>query len=198
MVPRAACAAYSYRMSARARRKQLDVTRRGGLAAGLRRWTIPAIGALTPIGLIVVNIAAFIVHNLAQFRLGISVLAFVSSLMLNSWTALKIYHVLRRRFPDVGPLHERNQEVVLVLGMAVIVAISFVEALFCYSGLSNERDLPNTPTFVLGIVAIAIPILLQALFARLLGDGVPDPGDSERVDGYPLPPPPAPGSTWRP
>ncbi len=184
-------------MSARTRRRELDVPRRRGLAAGLRRWTIPAIGALTPVGLIVVNIAAFIVHHLAEFRLGISVLAFVSGLMLNSWTATKIYRVAKQRFPTSGLLHDRNQEVVLIVGMAVIIAISFVEALFCYNGLSNERDLPNSPTFVLGIVAIAIPILLQALFSRLLGERSPD-GGSERVDGYPLPPPPAPGDGWKP
>jgi hypothetical protein len=184
-------------MSARARRKELDVTRRRDVAAGLRRWTIPAIGALTPVGLIVVNIAAFIVHNLAQFRLGISVLAFVSGLMLNSWTALKIYRVAKQRFPTHGPLQERNQEMMLVAGIAVITGISFVEALFCYNGLGNERNLPNAPTFILGVVAIAIPILLQGLFARLLGDRG-SAGDSERVDGYPLPPPPAPGESWRP
>jgi hypothetical protein len=184
-------------MSARIRRKELDVPRRRDLAGALRRWTIPAIGALTPVGLIVVNIAAFIVNHLAQFRLGISVLAFVSGLMLNSWTALKIYRVAKNRFPARGPLQERNQEVMLVAGIALVTAISFVEALFCYNGLSNERDLPNSPTFILGIVAIAIPILLQGLFARLLGDRTPV-ADSERVDGYPLPPPPAPGETWRP
>jgi hypothetical protein len=178
------------------RRKQLDVPRRGGVAAGLRRWTIPAIGAVTPIGLIVVNIAAFIVNNLPQFRLGISVLAFVSGLMLNSWAGLKIYRIARARFPGFGLVHERNQEVVLMVGMAAIIGISLVEALFCYNGLSNERDLPNAPTFVLGIVAIAIPILLQGVFARLLGDRGTDTG--ERVDGYPLPPPPAPGATWTP
>ena len=181
----------------RTRRSELDLPRRRGVAVGLRRWTIPAIGALTPVGLIVVNIAAFIVHHLAQFRLGISVLAFVSGLMLNSWTALKIYRVAKLRFPHNGPLQERNQEVVLVIGMAVIIGISFVEALFCYNGLSNEANLPNSPTFILGIVAIAIPILLQALFSRLLHDGGADPLD-ERIDGYPLPPPPAPGDNWRP
>src|ERR1035437_4727299 len=99
-------------MSARTRRSQLDVPRRAGVAAGLRRWTIPAIGALTPVGLIVVNIAAFIVHHLAEFRLGISVLAFVSGLMLNSWTALKIYRIAKLRFPNHDSLHDRNQEVV--------------------------------------------------------------------------------------
>jgi hypothetical protein len=180
----------------RLRHSELDLTRERGLGATLRRWTIPTIGAVTPIGLIVVNIAAFIVHNLPQFRLGISVLAFVSSLMLNSWTAMKIYRIAKRRWPHVGLLEDSNQEVVLVVGMALIIAISFVEALFCYNGLSNEANLPNAPTFILGVVAIAIPILLQGLFARLLGDR----GDStdERVDGYPLPPPAAPGETWRP
>lgn len=177
------------------RRSELDLPRRRGVGAQLRRWTIPVIGAVTPIGLIIVNIAAFIVHNLAQFRLGISVLAFVSGVMLNAWTALKIYRVAKTRFPHFGPLEDSNQEVVLMIGMALIIGISFVEALFCYQGLSNEKNLPNAPTFILGVVAIAIPILLQGLFGRLLGDR----GDAadERVDGYPLPPP-APGETWRP
>ncbi len=183
-------------MTTRMRRTELDLPRRRGVGAALRKWTIPTIGALTPIGLIIVNIAAFIVHNLPQFRLGISVLAFVSSLMLNSWTAMKIYRIAKNRFPHFGPLEDSNQEVVLVVGMALIIAISFVEALFCYNGLSNEANLPNAPTFILGVVAIAIPIILQALFARLLGDRG-DVGD-ERVDGYPLSPPPAPGETWRP
>jgi hypothetical protein len=183
-------------MSTRARQNELDLTRRRGFVAGVRRWTIPAIGAATPIGLIVVNIAAFIVNHLAQFRLGISILAFVSSLMLNSWTALKIYRVAKLRFPNSASLHDRNQEVVLVVGLALIIGISFVEALFCYNGLSNEANLPNSSTFILGVVAIAIPILLQALFARILHETNADRLD-ERVDGYPLPPP-APGDTWRP
>ena len=178
-------------MSARARRRELDLHRRGGIASGLRRWTIPAIGALTPVGLIVVNIAAFIVHHLAEFRLGISVLAFVSGLMLNAWTALKIYHVARRRFPHFAPLDERNQEVVLMAGMAVVIAVSFVEALLCYDGLSNERNLPNAPTFFLGIVAIAIPILLQAVFQRILDRR----GDAKPADLQPQPPPVT-GAPW--
>jgi hypothetical protein len=184
-------------MSSRTRRSELDLPSRRGVGAGLRRWTIPAIGALTPVGLIVVNIAAFIVNNLPQFRLGISVLAFVSGLMLNAWAGLKIYRVAKLRFPHLGLLHDRNQEVVLVAGMALIAGISFVEALFCYNGLSNRANLPNAPTLILGIVAIAIPILLQALFGRLLLERN-DQRSGERVDGYPLPPPPAPGDTWRP
>ena len=184
-------------MSSRLRRRaSIDVPRRGGFAAGLRRWTIPTIGALTPVGLIIVNIAAFIVNHLDQFRWTITVLAFVSGLMLNSWTGLKIYRVARLRHPDHALLHDRNQEVVLVLGMAVITAIAFVTALFCYIGLSNAKDLPNSTTFITGVVAILIPITLQAIFGRMLRSKDGKNTSDARVDGYPPPPPPA--GRWAP
>lgn len=175
-------------MPLRAQRERFDVPRQHGVGAGLRRWTIPAIGALTPVGLIVVNIAAFIVNNLAQFRLGISVLAFVSGVLLNSWTGLHVYRIAKARYPHVGILQDSNQSIVLVVGLLVIIAISALEGLFCYNGLSNEKNLPNAATFYLGVVAIAIPILLQLIFTRLGRGGV----DRQRVDGYPTPPP-APG-----
>ncbi|MBJ7610307.1 MAG: hypothetical protein JF887_12885 [Candidatus Dormibacteraeota bacterium] len=183
-------------MPSRARQNRFDVPRQRGVGAALRRWTIPAIGALTPVGLIVVNIAAFIVQHLAAFRLGISILALVSGIMLNAWTGLKIYGVAKSRFPNFGLLHDHNQEVLLVVGMAVIVAISFVEALFCYNGLGDERALPNASTFYLGVVAIAIPIVLQGVFGRLTG-GRSGTDRSKRTDGYPAPPPP-PSDGWEP
>ena len=184
-------------MRSRSRRDRFDVTRQRGVGANLRRWTIPVIGALTPVGLIVVNIAAFIVHHLDQFRLGISVLAFISGVMLNCWTALKIYNVGKARYPDHPLLHDRNQEIVLVAGLLVIIVISFVEALFCYNGLSNEKDLPNAATFYLGVVAIAIPIILQGAFGRV-SRAQSRSAAGQRTDGYPTPPPaPAPDDGWK-
>src|SRR5215472_18812255 len=85
-----------------------------GLLPFLKRWTIPIIGALTPLGLIAVNISVFVVKNLAEFRWGITILAFVSSVMLNSWAALNIYRTFQRRAPDHALVSDRNQELVLV------------------------------------------------------------------------------------
>src|SRR5580658_830518 len=139
---------------------------RHGLGPWLKRWTIPIIGALTPLALIVVNIAVFIVDHLTQFRWTITILAFVSGLMLNSWTALNIYRVVQARRPDHPVVHERNQEVVLVVGMGAVIVLAFLTALFCYLGLSNAKDLPNGLTFFTGFFAMAIPILLRAAFRR--------------------------------
>jgi hypothetical protein len=139
---------------------------RHGLGPWLKRWTIPIIGAVTPLALIVVNIAAFIVEHLTQFRWTITILAFVSGIMLNSWTALNIYRVLQVRRPDHPVVNERNQEVVLVVGMGLVIILAFVTALFCYLGLSNKNDLPNGLTFFTGFFAAAVPILLRAAFRR--------------------------------
>jgi hypothetical protein len=142
---------------------------RRGVGAFLKRWTIPIIGALTPTALIVVNIAVFIVKNLTEFRWTITILAFVSGLMLNSWAGLNIYRMLQQRRPDHAIVSERNQEIVLVLGMAVIIIAAFLTALFCYLGLSDLAHLPNGLTFFTGVLSAAVPILLRAAFHR----GVP-------------------------
>ncbi len=142
---------------------------RTGLGAFLTRWTIPIIGALTPTALIVVNIAVFIAKNLTEFRITISILAFVSGLMLNSWAGLNIYRMLQQRRPDHAIVNERNQEIVLVIGMAVIIVAAFLTALFCYLGLSNYANLPNALTFLTGVLSAAVPLLLRAAFHR----GVP-------------------------
>lgn len=166
--------------------RRLAVRREGRRGAGqlLKRWTIPTIGAVTPIGLIVVNIAAFIDHHLAEFRWTIAVLAFVSGMMLNSWAALGIYRVAKRRLPGNPVVQESNQELVLVVGMALVIASALASALFCYMGLNDERELPNKLTFVTGVVSILTPIALQAIFRRALTpDVVADP---------PPPPPPTP------
>src|ERR1700688_1657140 len=131
---------------------------RTGVGAALKRWTIPIIGALTPTALIVVNIAVFIAKNLTEFRWTISILAFVSGLMLHSWAGLNIYRMLQQRRPDHPIVSERNQEIVLVLGMAVIIVAAFLTALFCYLGLSSYAHLPNGLTFFTGIFSAAVPI----------------------------------------
>lgn len=152
---------------------------------------IPIIGALTPVGLIVVNISVFIVKHLPEFRWSISILAFVSGVMLNSWAGLNIYRVLQRRRPDHSLVKENNQEVVLIGGMAVIIGFAFLTALFCYEGLSSEANLPNAQTFLTGAIAFLLPILLQFVFRRGLRPKRPDRSTTTYVSGLPPQPPSA-------
>ncbi|HXZ99361.1 MAG TPA: hypothetical protein VEK76_03345 [Candidatus Binatia bacterium] len=158
----------------------------------LRRWLIPVLGAVTPVGLIVVNIAVFIERHLAAFRWTIAILAFVSGMMLNSWIGLKIYRLFQRRFSEHALASEINQDMVLIGGMSVIIAASFVTALFCYIGLSNEANLPNATTFLTGVFAILLPLVLQFIFQRMLGGTRKDGQAGESRGELPATPPPPP------
>jgi hypothetical protein len=158
-----------------------------------RAWIIPVIGGVTPVLLIVVNIAAFIVQHVGAFRWTITVLAFVSGIMLDSWTALNIYRALRARFPSNPLLQDSNQELLLVLSMLVIIVLSFISGYFCYQGLGDASNLPNRLTFVTGAVAIATPILLVRLFDHLKGRSqVQRPAFTGRDRGGQPPAPPTP------
>ncbi|HEY0409982.1 MAG TPA: hypothetical protein VGE42_06895 [Candidatus Dormibacteraeota bacterium] len=158
-----------------------------------RAWIIPVIGGVTPVLLIVVNIAAFIVQHVGAFRWTITVLAFVSGIMLDSWTALNIYRALRARFPSNPLLQDSNQELMLVLSMLVIIVLSFISGYFCYQGLGDASNLPNRLTFVTGAVAIATPILLVRLFDHLKGRSQAQrPAFTGRDRGGRPPAPPAP------
>ena len=160
----------------------------------VRRWAIPVLGAVTPVALIVVNIAVFIGKHLGAFRWSIAILAFVSGMMLNSWIGLKIYRLFQKRYREHALVSDVNQDVVLIGGMAVIIAISFVTALFCYLGLSNEASLPNATTFLTGIFAIAVPFTLQFIFTRVLGGSRAGRAANLPANPFPttLPPPPPP------
>jgi hypothetical protein len=177
-------------LSRRFRRNR--VTGRAPRFTWLKRWMIPLIGAVTPVGLIVVNISVFIVKHLEQFRWTIAVLAFVSSILLNSWAGLNVYRVIQRRRPDHALVHERNQEVVLVGGMGVIIIIAFLTALFCYLGLSSQANLPNGVTFITGVVAILIPFVGQTLFRRGLRSPRRERTPVMYTPGVPPTPPAAP------
>ena len=177
-------------MSLLRRRPRPLAPRPRGLVPFLKRWTIPVLGAVTPVGLIVVNIAAFIVKHLDQFRWSISILAFISGLMLNSWAGVNIYRTGRRRFPNRPLFQNQNEELVLIGGVAVVIAAAFLTAFFCYQCLNDPNNLPNRLTFLTGVIAIALPILLQAFFHRELRDQPPvgTPTADGRTGSSPPPP----------
>ena len=136
-----------------------------------RHWIIPTIGAMTPVALIVVNIAAFIVNHLDTFRWLIAILAFVSGMMMNSWAGLSVYRWFKRGHGGHPLVHDSNQDVMLIAGMTVIILVSFLTAYFCYTGLSDQRNLPNAQTFLTGTLAILVPIILQRFFDRAANEG---------------------------
>ena len=143
------------------------ITRRrlAGLLGFLKKWTIPVVAGVTPVGLMVINIAYFLVKHLEQFRWAIAVMAFLSGMMLNTYVGLNIYRFVQRRFPDFTLVQQRNEELMVALGMGVITVLTFVLAYFTYQGLTADQ-LPGGFTFIYGTFQIASAVVIKVFFDR--------------------------------
>lgn len=165
------------------------------------RWIVPIIASITPVLLIAINVAAFMVQHLQQFRWTIAVLAFVSGMMWNTYLAVKAYRFVQRRSSSVPDVNEANEEVVIVIGMAVILAVSFVLAWLTYRQLDDPAHLPDAYTFWWGFLQIALPFGIKIFNDLDRRGGLrprrrrTDTGGVEGVRGQPAPPSPAPPPT---
>jgi len=112
-------------------------------------------GIVTPIGILLVNAAAFVMRNLQQFRIGIAVCALISSLVLNGLTASWLLRLAGRRSISIY-LH--HQEWAGVVATTIVVATSIGAAIFTYIGMGNPSHLPDTLSVLTALAALLVPI----------------------------------------
>ncbi len=121
------------------------------------RLLLVVIGILTPVGILVVNGAAFVMRNLQQFRIGIAVCALISSLVLNGLTASWL-------------LRLQHQEWATIVATIVVLATSIGAAIFTYIGMNNPSHLPDTLSVLTALAALLVPIGIT-YFSRLFANG---------------------------
>ena len=139
-----------------------------GMSRSTRARLLAVLAVLTPAGLVLVNIAAYVMANLAAFRLAITVSAVVSTILLNGITAVAAYRLMETRFSDhrwlgwlFQPRHLRSNA---VCGAFLLVLAATIGGELTYQGLSDPRKLPNLSTFLAGLLGLAVPLVLAALF----------------------------------
>jgi hypothetical protein len=148
-----------------------------------RAWLLAALALVTPLGLILVNVAAYVMAHLAAFRVAITASAVVSTIVLNSIAAIAAYRYGVARWPELNedtrpqPLVPR---LVLLLfaperRVAVMVEAGFILSLaaalggvLTYHGLSDPSLLPNLSTLLGGLVGLvlALPLVVAAIYRR--------------------------------
>ncbi|MDQ6748776.1 MAG: hypothetical protein M3010_11815 [Candidatus Dormibacteraeota bacterium] len=133
-----------------------------------RARLLALLAVITPAGLVMVNIAAYVMANLAAFRLAITVSAVVSTIVLNAITAFAAYRTIETRFAAsrwlgwlFQPRHARSNA---VCGLFLLVVAATVSGELTYKGLSDPRKIPNLQTFLAGLLGLAVPLVLAALF----------------------------------
>ena len=130
------------------------------------RLLLLAVGIITPIGILVVNAAAFVMRNLAQFRIGIAICALISSLVLNGLTASWLLRLAGRRSISI---YLQHQEWATVVATTVVLATSIGAAIFTYIGMSNPTHLPDALAVITSLLALLVPLGIT-YFSRLFAN----------------------------
>jgi hypothetical protein len=130
-----------------------------GLSNSTRGLLLAVLAVITPAGLVVVNIAAYVMQNLAVFRVGITVSAVVSTVVLNGLTGVTAYRLGQARWPEhwfFAPHRRNGLLAVFIFGLVFGATLAGV---LTWQGLSDPGKLPNLSTFIAGLIGLAIPLL---------------------------------------
>src|SRR5260370_34407374 len=111
------------------------------------RLLLVVIGILTPVGILVVNGAAFVMRNLQQFRIGIAICALISSLDLNGLTASWLLRLAGRRSIALYLQHQEWASIIATIG---VLATSIRDAIFTYIRMGHPSHFPDTPSLLTG------------------------------------------------
>jgi len=135
-----------------------------------RARLLAIVAVITPAGLVAVNIAAYVMSHLAAFRLAITVSAVISTLALNAISGVAAYRTLQARLNTsrwIGwmfqPRYRLSNAVCFAFLLVVAAAVS---GELTYQGLSDPRRLPNLSTFLAGLLGLAVPLVLAAIFTK--------------------------------
>jgi len=121
-------------------------------------------GISAPIGLLLVNSAAFVMSHLADFRLAIGIAAVLSSLALSGLTA---HTVLGRVATYVPRLYARFHLWMTGAAVVAVIAWSLFGGWGAYVSLGDARDLPNVYVTLTALWLLALPFVMNLISRRL-------------------------------
>jgi hypothetical protein len=121
------------------------------------------VGATTPVGILAVNLSAFIMQHLAQFRVGIALCALISGLSLNGLTAAMVLGRFERRFPELVREYRiwiAGATILFVAGFSVFGAYG------TYESMQDPRRLPNVYAVLTALWLLFWPFALTLISRR--------------------------------
>lgn len=123
------------------------------------------LGVITPIFVLAVNVSAFIMAHLNDFRISIALLALVSGLLLNGLSA---YWALRFAQRQATPLFTEYRVWITALAVIAVLLSAVIGAYLNYLGLVNRRSLPNGMSVLGAVFTLAVPFGFTFFQRRIL------------------------------
>jgi hypothetical protein len=134
----------------------------------LRESVLLTLGVITPIGILAVNVSAFVMTHLAQFRIGIAALALFSGLVLNGLTA---WWLLRLASRSAGSLFREYRMWAIGVAVVIVAMTAAGGGYLTYLGMRDPRRLPDTLSMVVATFMVLLPLAVTFAGRRMAGMG---------------------------
>jgi hypothetical protein len=134
----------------------------------LRESVLLALGVITPLGILAVNISAFVMSHLAQFRIGIAALALLSGHVLNGLSA---WWLLRLACRSAAPLFAEYRRWAIGAAVLIVALTAAGGGYLTYLGMRDPRRLPDTLSMVVATIMLLLPLAVTFAGRRMAGLG---------------------------
>ncbi len=147
----------------------------------VRESLLLALGVITPVGILAVNISAFVMGHLFALRLIIAGCALVSGLVLNGLTA---WWVLRLASKNANPLYREYRTWLIGAAVIIVAATAGAGGYLTYLGMRDPTRLPDSLSMVVASFMLLLPLAVAFASRRAVGMGgiipVDEPAGKEK------------------
>ena len=147
----------------------------------VRESLLLTLGVVTPIGILAVNISAFVMVHLTQFRIGIAACALLSGLVLNGLTAWWLLRLASRNAP---PLFREYRMWAIGVAVLIVALTAAGGGYLTYLGMRDPKRLPDTLSMVVATFMLLLPLAVTFAGRRMAGMGgiipVDEPAGKEK------------------
>jgi len=147
----------------------------------LREFVLLTLGVVTPIGILAVNLSAFVMGHLPALRLIVAGCALVSGLVLNGLTA---WWVLRLASRNANPLYREYRTWAIGAAVILVALTAGGGGYLTYLGLRDPAHLPDSLSMIVASFMLLLPLAVAFASRRIAGMGgiipVDEPAGKEK------------------
>ena len=147
----------------------------------LRETVLLVIGVVTPIGILAVNVSAFVMGHLPAFRIIVAGCALVSGLVLNGLTA---WWLLRLASRNANPMYREYRTWAIGIATLIVGLTAAGGGYLTYLGMRDPSHLPDALSMMVASFMLLLPLAVTFAGRRMAGLGgiipVDEPPEKEK------------------
>ena len=134
----------------------------------IREFVLLFIGVVTPVGILAVNVSAFVMGHLLAFRIIVAGCALISGLVLNGLTA---WWLLRLASRNANPLYREYRTWAIGIATLIVILTAAGGGYLTYLGMRDPSHLPDSLSMIVASFMLLLPLAVTFAGRRMAGLG---------------------------